>query len=131
MLQALVVDDDQDSCDALRLVLEDAGYAVAEAANGLQALAALRASAAPMVAVLDLDLPELDGLSVVRAVTEDERLAARTALVLVTAVAHDHYQAAEDVCERLGVPFLLKPYDLDVLLGAVALAVCRLPPPQP
>lgn len=128
MVSALIVDDDQDTRDILRVVLEDAGYAVTEAADGVQALDALRASASPLVVVLDLDLPRLDGIGVLRAVADDAHLAARHAFVLLTAVAHKRYQVAEEVCAALAVPLILKPFELDAFLGTVAAAVRRLPP---
>ena len=120
MVSVLVVDDDKDTRDVLRIAFEDAGYAVAEAADGVQALEAVRASAAPLVVVLDLDLPRLDGIGVIQAVAHDASLAARHSFVLLTALAHHRYQAAEAVCATLGVPFMLKPFDVDALLGAVA-----------
>lgn len=128
MASALVVDDDQDTRDILRVVLEDSGYAVAEAADGVQALDALRASAVPLVVVLDLDLPRLDGIGVLRAVAADARLSQRHAFVLLTAVAHKRYQAAEEYCATLAVPLILKPFELDELLDTVAGAAHRLPP---
>lgn len=127
MVSALVVDDDEDTRDVLRAALEDAGYAVAEAADGERALDALRASATPLVVVLDLDLPRLDGIEVLRAIAHDKRLAARHAVILLTAVVHRRYQAAEDLCAALGAPLMLKPFDLDALLGAVAAAAHLLP----
>ncbi len=128
MVRALVVDDDQDTRDVLRLLLEDAGYAVTEAVDGFQTLDLLQASDTPMVVVLDLDLPGLDGIGVLHAVARDARLAARHAFVLLTAVQHNRYQAAADVCETLSVPLILKPFNMDTLLDAVATAARHLPP---
>lgn len=128
MASALVVDDDQDTRDILRIVLEDAGYAVTEAADGVLALDALRASVSPLAVVLDLDLPRLDGLGVLRAVADDARLSERHAFVLLTAVAHQRYQAAQDVCAQLAVPLILKPFELDTLLDALAAASHRVSP---
>lgn len=128
MASALVVDDDQDTGDILRIVLEDAGYAVTEASDGVLALDALRASVSPLVVVLDLDLPQLDGLGVLRAVADDARLSERHTFVLLTAVAHKCYQAAEDVCAQLAVPLIFKPFELDTLLDALAVASHRVSP---
>ena len=65
--------------------------------------------------------------AVLRAVADDARLAARYAFILLTAVQHSRYQAAAEVCETLSVPLLLKPFNLDALLDAVATAARRLP----
>ncbi|HST87378.1 MAG TPA: response regulator [Ktedonobacterales bacterium] len=128
MMRALVVDDDQDTRVVLRLMLEDASYTVAEAADGIQTLDALRTSVVPMVVLLDLDLPGIDGIAVLRAVADDAHLAARHAFILLTAVQHSRYQAAADVCETLSVPLILKPFNMDTLLDAVATAARHLPP---
>lgn len=128
MVRVLIVDDDVDTRDVLRLILEDAGYdAVAEAADGLATLDALRAGDVPEVVLLDLDLPRLDGLGVLNAVAADTALAARYAFVLLTALAPSSYQAAAEVCATLSVPLVLKPFSIDTLLDAVTTAARRLP----
>ena len=63
----LVVDDDAKIVRLVRTYLEREGYAVIEAADGRTALD-LIGRADPALVVLDLMLPEIDGLSVVRAV---------------------------------------------------------------
>jgi CheY-like chemotaxis protein len=128
MVRVLIVDDDVGTRDVLRLILEDAGYdAVAEAADGLATLDALRAGDVPEVVLLDLDLPRLDGLGVLNAVAADTALAARCAFVLLTALAPSSYQAATEVCATLSVPLVLKPFSIDTLLDAVTTAARRLP----
>src|SRR5438874_7360884 len=62
----LVVDDDPKIRDLVRMYLEREGFAVAVAADGLAALAALR-ERLPRLLVLDLMLPALDGFGVLRA----------------------------------------------------------------
>jgi two-component system, chemotaxis family, chemotaxis protein CheY len=56
----LVIDDDVDLCDSLRDVLEQAGYQVTTAANGREALAAVRSSE-PQLVLLDLMMPIMNG----------------------------------------------------------------------
>jgi DNA-binding response OmpR family regulator len=65
----LVVDDDPKIGALVRAYLERERYRVVTAADGRAALAALDASA-PRLVVLDLMLPELDGLAVIRAACE-------------------------------------------------------------
>jgi two-component system, OmpR family, response regulator len=65
--EILVVDDDPHTRDVVAFALRQAGYSVHEAADGLSALASV-ASCAPDLIVLDVGLPELDGLEVCRAV---------------------------------------------------------------
>jgi DNA-binding response OmpR family regulator len=63
----LVVDDDIKIVRLVRMYLERAGYRVIEATDGRSALSAI-ALEAPALVVLDVMLPEVDGLAVLRAV---------------------------------------------------------------
>ena len=65
----LVVDDDADARIMLGLLLESRGYAVALAADGLEALEVLRVQS-PDAVVSDMNMPRLDGLALCRAVRE-------------------------------------------------------------
>jgi DNA-binding response OmpR family regulator len=67
----LVVDDDPKIVRLVRTYLERVGYRVVEAADGRSALAAI-ALEAPALVVLDLMLPEVDGLAVIRAVRRND-----------------------------------------------------------
>lgn len=65
----LIVDDDAKIVSLVRTYLEREGYAVVEARDGRAALAAIEAHA-PRLVVLDVMLPELDGLGVLRRLRE-------------------------------------------------------------
>jgi two-component system chemotaxis response regulator CheY len=133
MATVLVVEDDRDTREALRVLLEDAGYTVAEAADGLEGLAAIQASRVPMVVLLDLDLPKLSGIEVLQTVARDRRLFAFHAISLMTAMSPNHYQAADEICAVLSTPLVAKPFNIDTLLDQVASAAGRItssPPDQ-
>ena len=68
----LVVDDDAKIVRLVRTYLERAGYRVAAAADGRSALSAI-ALEMPALVVLDLMLPEIDGLAVLRAVRRTDQ----------------------------------------------------------
>ena len=68
----IVVDDDPKIVRLVRTYLEREGFRVVEATNGKSALAVI-ALEAPSLVVLDLMLPELDGLAVIRAVRRTQR----------------------------------------------------------
>lgn len=124
--QVLVVDDDLDIRSTLRIALEDEGYEVIEASDGIAALRALRASTRPMVVLLDLMMPRLDGEGVLAQVMSDRQLTQHTYL-LVTAKRSAFPESLRTVLGRLAVPVLPKPLDLDQLLDVVAAASARLP----
>ena len=66
---ALVIDDEKQMRKLLRIVLEDQDYRVLEAENGRQGLAEA-AQRKPDVVLLDLGLPEMDGLTVLKRLRE-------------------------------------------------------------
>lgn len=82
-LQGLVVvaEDEPAIADVERLYLQDAGFTVTVVRDGQDALALIR-RAAPVAAVVDIGLPGLDGVAVVRALREADDW---TPVVLVTA----------------------------------------------
>ncbi len=129
MPQVLVVDDDASIRDVVRLALEDEGYVVRVAADGLAALAVLRASREPMVVLLDQMMPWLAGEEVLAAATADADLAARHVFIMMTANAHMLSTACRMLLDRIGAPVLAKPFDVDALLALVAEAVARAPGP--
>jgi two-component system alkaline phosphatase synthesis response regulator PhoP len=68
----LVVDDDVKIVRLVRMYLERAGHRVIEATDGRTALAAI-ADEAPALVILDIMLPEIDGLAVLRAVRRTDQ----------------------------------------------------------
>lgn len=122
----LVVDDDRSIRETLRCVLEDEGYAVLEAADGMAALDALRSSPSPAVVLLDLMMPRLDGVGVLNAVARDRRLASQNAYIVITANRYRLDRQANHLLADLQVPVVPKPFDMDALLDAVALAARRI-----
>ena len=77
----LVVDDDVKIIRLVRMYLERAGYRVVEATDGRRALTAI-AEEAPALVVLDVMLPEVDGLAVLRAVRRTDD---RTPIIILSA----------------------------------------------
>ena len=69
----LVVDDDPQIRDVLGMALERAGFAAIMARDGAEGLAQAR-SANPDLAVLDIGLPEMDGLELCKAIRRDSDL---------------------------------------------------------
>jgi CheY-like chemotaxis protein len=124
--QVLVVDDEQPIRQIVRGILEDAGYDVAEAADGLAALEHMRADDTPRVVLLDLRMPRLDGGGVLRAVAGDRALAGHHALILMTANLPSLTPPLADLLNQLEVSVLAKPFDLDDLLDTVERAERRL-----
>jgi CheY-like chemotaxis protein len=69
MPRVLLIEDNADARDALRVLLELDGYDVEAAADGPQALELARAKA-PAVALIDIGLPGMDGYEVARKLSD-------------------------------------------------------------
>jgi len=111
----LVVDDDPKIVQLVRAYLEREGFAVVTAGDGRAALAAIR-DLTPRLIVLDLMLPEIDGMTVARRVREDSdtpilMLSARSAVA-------DRIQGiSEGADDYLSKPF--SPAELVVRVKAI------------
>ena len=111
----LVVDDDADIRAAIAETLDDEGYRVAQAANGMAALDFLRRGASPALILLDLWMPVLDGWGFLERRETDASLAAVPVIVMSASPFERHVPGVQ----RL----LKKPIRFEVLLDAVAAAV--------
>jgi CheY-like chemotaxis protein len=118
--QVLVVDDEASIRDVVRLALEEEGYMVWEAADGLVALEILRATRERLIVLLDWMMPRLSGDEVLAAVAADPGLAELHTYVLVTANAAMLPARSADLLARLGIPLLPKPFDMDALVALVS-----------
>lgn len=126
MASVLVVDDEPGQREMLRLLLEDAGYEVQEASTGEVGLALLRAATRPMVVLLDQRMPGLGGDAVLAIVAADSVLATRNRYILLTASPQQLPSRPTLTVGALVVPVVEKPFDVDVLLAAVAAAQAQI-----
>ena len=111
----LVVDDVPDNVDILQMRLESQGYEVATAGDGAEALAKTRALQ-PDLVLLDIMMPKIDGIEVVKRLKADPSLPF-IPIILVTAKAD-----ASDVIAGLesgGDDYLTKPVDHAALSARV------------
>ena len=117
-LKVLVVDDDSDTCDMIRAVLEGCGGIVKTAADADSALDAFRMWK-PVVLISDIGLPEVDGYELVRRIREEERPnGTRTPAVALTAFAR-----IEDRVKALAAGYQMhvaKPVELAELVAVAA-----------
>ncbi len=122
-LRVLVADDCPDARGSLRLLLTLVGHEVSEATDGASAVEAAR-TFRPHVALLDLAMPNGNGLEAARQIRQDPNLQ-DTLLVAVSG-----YGQEEDVaCAREAgfAHHLLKPIDVEFLLTLLNERAGRLP----
>ena len=118
-MRVLVVDDSRATRAVLRRMLNGVGFDVVEAEHGRAALDLLEADAAmPDVALVDWNMPEMDGLSFVRAVRADPAYE-RLPLVMVTTESEP-----AQVVRALSAgadEYAMKPFTADIILDKLAL----------
>ena len=112
----LVVEDDGETRAALRRELGVRGYRVVEAADGRAALRAWEARR-PDLVLLDLGLPDMEGLDVIRRIRRD----AATPIVILSG----RYEESEKVeaLERGADDYVTKPFGVDELQARLRVAL--------
>lgn len=111
----LVVDDFDDTRLLLRTWLQKKGFRVVEAENGNHAVAAAQSNR-PDLIIMDVEMPELDGLSATRQLRQLTDFAA-VPIVAVSAYGADQYRAhalAAGCNEYVSTPF--EPDELERLI---------------
>ena len=109
---ALVIDDARAMRSILGRMLRDLGFETAEAANGREALDRLRQGPKPDLALVDWNMPEMDGLEFVRAVRADPALA-DVCLVMVT--TETEMPQVATALEAGANEYVMKPFTRDVI----------------
>ena len=115
----LVVDDETILGDSISVYLERHAYATAVARSGEEAVR-LAEVTSPDVAVVDIRLPGMDGLEVLRKLREESP---GTEVVMMT--AHASVASAVEAMRRGAFDYLTKPLDLDELLMVVEKALAH------
>lgn len=103
----LIVDDDPETVDTMRSILEEEGHTVLSARNGREGLQVALQSV-PDLVLLDLEMPIMDGRALLEAIRRSPTLADVTVVVL---------SGSEDA--RVACESVKKPLRLDTLLGLI------------
>jgi DNA-binding response OmpR family regulator len=117
MATILVIDDERMLCDLLQEVLRRQGHEVCTAYSGREGVEAFRQNR-PRFTLLDLHLPDMNGIEVLKQLREIDT---KCAVMILTGAASDKL---ERQARELGITdFLIKGLALDVLVGAVQRAM--------
>jgi two-component system, cell cycle sensor histidine kinase and response regulator CckA len=116
-IHVLVVDDDSQLLRTLSDILNHKGYSPHTAVNAVEGLALARQAPAPAVALVDLKLPDMDGLELVSRLREISSL---TETVILTGNAS--VDTAVRALREQSHDYLLKPVAPDQLLGVLSRA---------
>lgn len=113
--EVLIVDDHEPSRSASRLVLQEHGFAVIEARSGFNALVLAQISR-PRIILMDIALPEIDGLELTRMLRADPAMRHCAIIALTAFTGHEYRDAALTAgCDA----FMTKPFATAQLLDVV------------
>jgi DNA-binding response OmpR family regulator len=111
-MKILLVDDDLDLLAIIAFALNQSGYLVIQATDGLQAMEAFDAET-PDLAIVDINLPRLNGFDVAKRIRQQSRIP----VIMLTARTEE-----EDVVRALGLgadDYLTKPFSPKILIARV------------
>ena len=114
--RVLLVDDSPANLVALEAVLKPLGLHVVEARSGRQALELLNETSF-VVALLDVQMPEMDGFELARRIRQ-HRAAAETPIIFLTAIHADEHFVKKGY-QSGGADYITKPFDAEVLRARV------------
>jgi two-component system, chemotaxis family, chemotaxis protein CheY len=118
--RALIVDDSRAVRMILARNLRELGYQTAEAGDGVEALRVLTAGPGGFsLALVDWNMPEMNGMELLRAVRADARLAGLTVIMVTTETEVEHMAAA---LEAGANEYVMKPFTREILFDKLQLA---------
>ncbi len=117
----LIVEDDSFQCTLLERLLEKAGYRSASAHSGGEALALLGRQQ-PDLILMDVELPDLNGLEITRRLKASASMAT---IPIVMITGHSGRQVLQASLSAGAIDFLVKPFDREVLLQKLTRHLAR------
>jgi two-component system chemotaxis response regulator CheY len=119
MVHALVVDDSRAMRMVLRRALERLGFAVYEASHGREALAVLGAlPAVPALALVDWNMPEMDGLEFIKVIHADRRW---SSMMVMMVTSEGEPARLVEALTAGAHEYLVKPFEQDVFVNKLNL----------
>ncbi|MDH5433575.1 MAG: response regulator [Gammaproteobacteria bacterium] len=115
MTKILAVDDSASMRQMVSFTLKSAGFDVTEAADGVEALRAAKTNAFDVV-ISDVNMPNMDGLSLVRELRTLSNYRFVPILMLTTESSNDKKQAGRSAG---ATGWIVKPFNPDQLLSTV------------
>ncbi len=112
MKRILIVEDTRLIRRMIRQMLETCGFAVDEAENGVQCLSHCREHGVPAGIILDVNMPEMDGLTCLRAMRADPAFRDCLIIMCTTEVEMSHIVAAMSAGAN---EYIMKPFTEDIL----------------
>ena len=113
----LIIDDDIKLCNVLSLVINKAGYTTYTANDGHAGIEKLHKES-PAVVVLDLRMPGMDGIEVLKQI---KKISGETPVIIIT--AYSRVQSAVEAIKLGAYDYLSKPFDNDEIVITIQRAI--------
>ncbi|MGZ4625548.1 MAG: response regulator [Kineosporiaceae bacterium] len=117
-MQALVVDDSRAMRSILARLMTRLGFEVSQAGDGAEALAALESGLRPDVALVDWNMPVMDGLTFIKTVRSREEL--RDISLMMVTTESEQAQIVRALAAGAH-EYVIKPFSDEVIAGKLAL----------
>ena len=112
MKRILIVDDNRIIRRLIRQMLEPCGFAVEEVADGMQCLEHCREQGIPDGIILDVNMPEMDGITCLRAMRADPTFRDCVVVMCTTQVELEHIMTAMSAGAN---EYVMKPFTEEIL----------------
>lgn len=123
--RVLIIDDEPTVCHSLTLLLRDL-YEVRTASSGDTALEQLEKGELPDVILLDVMMPDVDGLTLLRKVREFDK---RVPVIMLTGAGN--VKSAVEAIKSGAIDYLSKPYDVNELKESIVTSLSGRAAPEP
>ena len=117
-MKALVIDDSRAMCSILSLILRQLGFDVSEAGNGREGLEQLERLSPIDLALVDWNMPEMNGIDFVRAVRADARYNDLRLIMVTTETETSQVLVA---LEAGANEYVMKPFTRDIIQQKIEL----------
>ena len=112
----LVVDDSPTMRQMVAFTLTNAGYQVVEAGNGKEAVGKVNGGAKPDLVVTDLNMPEMDGITLIKEIRKMPALKF-TPILMLTTEASDDKKKAGQAAGATG--WIVKPFNPEQMMAVI------------
>lgn len=119
LTKILVVDDEADIRNLLRLILEEGGFEVQMASNGKEGLEKVESESFDVI-ITDIRMPIMDGITFLKA--------AKTiypAVVAIIITAYPNIETVKETYNKLVFDYIVKPFDPEVVVNCTNVALMR------
>jgi two-component system chemotaxis response regulator CheY len=117
-MRAIVIDDSRAMRGILKRILTTSGFTVSEAPDGVEALKALALAAPPELALVDWNMPNMNGLEFIREIRKNAAFAAMKIVMVTTEVEMTQITAA---LEAGANEYVMKPFTEDAFKEKLAM----------